>query len=73
MTHPSAHPSHTPPRLARARRRFRRFGERAEGVISTAIAVLIIAFLGIALWTGFDTMMNSATEKTRAQVDQIGG
>jgi len=42
-------------------------------VISTAIAVLIVAFLGIALWRGFDLMMNSATEKTRAQVEQIGG
>jgi uncharacterized protein HemX len=48
-------------------------GERGEGVISTAIAVLIVAFLGIALWTGFDSMMNSATERTRAQVEQIGG
>ena len=47
--------------------------ERAEGVISTAIAVLIVAFLGIALWTGFDAMMNSATERTRTQVEQIGG
>jgi uncharacterized protein HemX len=47
--------------------------ERGEGVISTAIAVLIVAFLGIALWTGFDSMMNSATERTRAQVEQIGG
>jgi len=41
-------------------------------VISTAIAVLIVAFLGIALWTGFEGMMNSATERTRAQVEQIG-
>ena len=47
--------------------------ERAEGVISTAIAVLIIAFLGIALWTGFDSMMNDATDRTRTQVEQIGG
>lgn len=47
--------------------------ERGEGVISTAIAVLIIAFLGIALWTGFDAMMNNATDRTRAQVEQIGG
>lgn len=46
--------------------------ERGEGVISTAISVLIIAFLGIALWTGFNSMMNGATEKTRAQVEQIG-
>jgi TRAP-type C4-dicarboxylate transport system permease small subunit len=50
----------------------RRFGERAEGVISTAIAVLIIAFLGIALWKGFDLMMNNATDRTRTQVEQIG-
>jgi TRAP-type C4-dicarboxylate transport system permease small subunit len=49
-----------------------RRSERAEGVISTAIAVLIIAFLGIALWKGFDTMMNSATDRTRNQVEQIG-
>lgn len=47
--------------------------ERGEGVISTAIAVLIVAFLGIALWTGFDSMMNTATERTRTQVEQIGG
>jgi len=47
--------------------------ERGEGVISTAIAVLIIAFLGIALWAGFDAMMSSATDRTRAQVEQIGG
>lgn len=47
--------------------------EQGEGVISTAIAVLIVAFLGIGLWTGFDSMMNSATDRTRAQVEQIGG
>ena len=55
------------------RRRPTRRSELAEGVISTAIAVLIVAFLGIALWKGFDTMMNSATEKTKNQVEQIGG
>jgi type IV secretory pathway VirB2 component (pilin) len=42
-------------------------------VISTAIAVLIIALLGIALWRGFEVMMDSATERTRNQVEQIGG
>lgn len=56
----------------RARRRRRR-SEIAEGVISTAIAVLIVAFLGIALWKGFDAMMNSATDRTQRQVEQIGG
>lgn len=58
--------SPTPDALAPAR------DERGEGVISTAIAVLIVAFLGIALWTGFDAMMNDATDRTRAQVEQIG-
>lgn len=53
--------------------RRRRRSEIAEGVISTAIAVLIVAFLGIALWKGFDSMMNSATDRTQRQVEQIGG
>lgn len=60
------------PRGARGRGR-PRHDERGEGVISTAIAVLIVAFLGIALWTGFDAMMNDATDRTRTQVEQIGG
>ena len=38
-----------------------------------ALGLLLVAFLGIALWTGFDAMMNSATERTRTQVEQIGG
>lgn len=53
-----------------AKRRIR--SEIAEGVISTAIAVLIVAFLGIGLWKGFDMMMNSATDRTQQQVEQIG-
>lgn len=60
--------AHPPPK--RQRRRVR--SEIAEGVISTAIAVLIVAFLGIALWKGFDLMMNSATDRTQQQVEQIG-
>lgn len=63
--------SPTPETAARSRTEPRR-SERGEGVISTAIAVLIVAFLGIALWTGFDGMMNDATERTRTQVEQIG-
>ena len=59
----------TPPRL---RNGHRRRSERGEGVISTAIAVLIVAFLGIALWKGFDGMVSGATDKTKAQVEQIG-
>jgi uncharacterized protein HemX len=68
---PTRHPDTHAPTRSTTRGSTR--GERGEGVISTAIAVLIVAFLGIALWTGFDSMMNSATERTRAQVEQIGG
>jgi uncharacterized protein HemX len=50
-----------------------RRSERGEGVISTAIAVLIVAFLGIGLWQGFQLMMDSATQRTQQQVEQIGG
>jgi hypothetical protein len=57
---------------ARRRNSHRRRSERGEGVISTAIAVLIVAFLGIALWKGFDGMVSGATDKTKAQVEQIG-
>lgn len=57
----------------RRRTRRARRSELAEGVISTAIAVLIVAFLGIALWKGFDTMMTTATDRTQRQVEQIGG
>lgn len=66
---PTPTTSHHP----RSQRGGRRRSERAEGVISTALAVLIVAFLGIALWTGFSAMMSDATDRTRAQVEQIGG
>jgi hypothetical protein len=51
----------------------RRRGERGEGVISTAIAVLIVALLGVALWTGFSAMVKGATDRTAEQLEQIGG
>ena len=47
-------------------------GERGEGVISTAIAVLIIAFLGVGMWAGFNTIFNDATRTTSEQVHLIG-
>jgi len=55
---------------ARFRRRLR--SERAEGVISTAIAVLVIAFLGVAMWVGFKAIFDDAASNTRTQVEQIG-
>ena len=53
-----------------------RFGivkdESGEGVISAAIAVLIMAFLGAAMWVAFQAIFNDASNKTANQVDQIG-
>ena len=46
--------------------------DRGEGVISTAIAVLIIAFLGVAMWVGFKTIFDDAADTTRTQVQQVG-
>jgi len=46
--------------------------ERGEGVISAAIAVLIMAFLGAAMWVGFNTIWDDAEDNIGEQVDQIG-
>lgn len=50
----------------------RRRDDRGEGIISTAIAVLIMAFLGVLVWGGFKLTMQSTQEKVDRQVDQIG-
>jgi hypothetical protein len=46
--------------------------ETGEGVISAAIAVLIMAFLGALMWVGFRAIWGDAESNTKAQVDQIG-
>jgi hypothetical protein len=46
--------------------------ERGEGVISTAIAVLVMAFLGITMWFAFQGVFNNAEETVTDQVDRIG-
>ena len=46
--------------------------ESGEGVISAAIAVLIMAFRGAAMWVAFQAIFNDASNKTANQVDQIG-
>lgn len=55
---------------AAPRRRHR--SERGEGVISTAIAVLVVAFLGVAMWVGFKAIFDDAATTTRTQVQQVG-
>ena len=47
--------------------------ERGAGVISTAIAVLIVSLLGVALWAGFSNIMSDATDRTSEQIQSIDG
>lgn len=46
--------------------------ERGEGVISAAIAVLIMAFLGAAMWLAFKGMFDNTSQRTNSQVELIG-
>lgn len=47
-------------------------GDRGEGVISAAIAVLIVAFLGALMWVAFKGIWEDAEQTTRDQVGTIG-
>lgn len=49
-----------------------RHDDRGEGVISAAIAVLVMAFLGAAMWVAFNEIFTNATEQVGNQVQQIG-
>lgn len=46
--------------------------DRGEGVISAAIAVLIMAFLGVVVWVGFRATLDNTQDKVDNQVEQIG-
>ena len=48
------------------------FGDRGEGVISSAIAVLIVAFIGAAMWVAFDRIWTDAEGNIETQVGTIG-
>lgn len=45
--------------------------ERGEGVISAAIAVLVMAFLGVAMWFLFKETLTNSNDKVNTQIDQI--
>lgn len=47
--------------------------EVGEGVISAAIAVLIVAGLGALMWVGFRTIWTDAEATTRSKISEIGG
>jgi type II secretory pathway component PulJ len=52
--------------------RSRMRGDRGEGVISAAIAILIMAFLGAAMWVGFNQMWKTTQTTTNTKISQIG-
>ena len=60
-------------RAARAVQRRAAAEQRGEGVISTAIAVLIMAFLGVAMWAAFSTTFNKASAKVDNKVTNCVG
>lgn len=49
-----------------------RADERGEGVISAAIAVLIMAALGALMWLGLRGMWDDTEANTQDKVDEIG-
>lgn len=56
----------TPPPVPRAQ------GDRGEGVISAAIAVLIMAGIGALMWVGFKAIWEDTEDNTRDKVTEIG-
>ncbi|MDE3207018.1 MAG: hypothetical protein KGQ66_22665 [Acidobacteriota bacterium] len=46
--------------------------ERGEGVISAAIAVLVMAFLGVGMWVAFNATFQHASSHVNQQVNCIG-
>ena len=46
--------------------------QRGEGVISAAIAVLVMAFLGVGMWVAFNATFSNAEKKVDTQVNCIG-
>jgi len=46
--------------------------EEGEGVVSLAIGVVIMAFLGVMLWVAFKATLGSATDNVNQQVAKLG-
>ena len=46
--------------------------EHGEGVISTAIAVLIMALIGLLMWTVFQRVFTNAGDQIESNVNNIG-
>lgn len=59
-------------RSVRQSRNARLAEEAGEGVISTAIAVLIMAIIGGLMWVAFQAVFDSASDTITTEVEQIG-
>ncbi|NNN18423.1 MAG: hypothetical protein HKL84_01075 [Acidimicrobiaceae bacterium] len=46
--------------------------ESGEGVVSSAVAVVIFSALGVAMWYAFRDTMNTATTMINSQVALLG-
>lgn len=46
--------------------------ERGEGVISAAIAVLVMAFIGVGMWVAFNATFQHTAKNVNHQVSCIG-
>ncbi len=49
-----------------------RTADRGEGVVSVAIAVLIMAALGAVAWVAFRGLFDDTVDSSRNQIDLIG-
>jgi hypothetical protein len=49
-----------------------RHDDRGEGVISAAIAVLIMAGIGALMWVGFKAIWQDTEDNTKDKVAEIG-
>lgn len=47
--------------------------ERGEGIVSVAIAVLIMAALGVVAYGGFNLIFDTARDNAQDEINQIGG
>ena len=47
--------------------------ERGEGVISAAIAILIMAFLGVGMWVAFNATFSTAQKNVDTKVNSCIG
>ncbi|MCU4183902.1 hypothetical protein K6U06_05980 [Acidiferrimicrobium sp. IK] len=66
---------HEPPPMLgrRGSYRCRRRDQRGEGVISAAIAVLIMAFIGVGMWVAFNTTFQHTARNIDRQVNTCIG